>query len=75
MGGFKKAFKEALPDMAAGLATAAITGILSSKSFRSYVNNKLSFLMDSNRSSDEIHSLYDQYDYKKNDYNKRRFSE
>jgi len=62
MGGFKKAFKEALPEMAAGLATAAITGIFTSKTFRTFVKNKLSFLFDSNSSSDNMNDLYnDQY--------------
>jgi hypothetical protein len=48
MGGFAKAFKEALPEMAAGLATAAVTGLLTSKTFRSFVKRKLSFLLNTN---------------------------
>jgi len=71
MGGFKKAFKDALPEMAAGLATAAVTGILTSKTFRSFVKSKLSFLFEDNTNPDNIYNLYkDQYSQ-----NNRRFVE
>ncbi|MBF0452232.1 MAG: hypothetical protein HQK75_16135 [Candidatus Magnetomorum sp.] len=41
MGGFKKSVKEALPEIAIGLATTALTSILTSKTLRSLIKEKI----------------------------------